>query len=55
MKKILSLWQSESGLSAVEYIVAGSLLIAVLVAGFAVLGPVIDNRFLFLRNALNWE
>ncbi|MDW6016170.1 Flp family type IVb pilin [Vibrio plantisponsor] len=47
--------KNEDGLSAVEYIVAGTLVVVLLVAGFALLGTTVDNRLLFLRNALSWE
>ena len=55
MEKVLTFWKNESGLSAVEYIVAGTLIVVLLVAGFAALGTTVDNRLLFLRNALSWE
>lgn len=47
--------KDERGLSAVEYIVAGTLIVVLLIAGFAALGTTVDNRLLFLRNALSWE
>jgi len=53
--KIKSFWLDEIGLSAVEYIVAGTLVAIVLVAGFALFGTSVDNRLLFFRNALSLE
>jgi len=45
----LNFWQDESGLSAVEYIVAGTLVIVLLVAGFATLGTTIQGKLSFLN------
>lgn len=47
--KCLVFWQDESGLSAVEYIVAGTLVIVLLVAGFATLGTTIQGKLSFLN------
>lgn len=55
LKRIMLFFKDERGLSAVEYIVAGTLVVVLLVAGFALLGATVDNRLLFLRNALSWE
>lgn len=53
--KLCSFWKDESGLSAVEYIVAGTLVIVVLVAGFTTFGTTVDGRLSFLGSALNLE
>ncbi len=45
----LVFWQDESGLSSVEYIVAGTLVIVLLVAGFATLGTTIQGKLSFLN------
>jgi len=37
-------WQDEDGLSAVEYVVAGALVIAILVAGFTALGTTLQSK-----------
>lgn len=55
IKHIKMFLNDESGLSAVEYIVAGTLIVVLLVAGFAAVGTTVDSRLLFLRNALSWE
>ncbi len=55
LKRIRLFFKDESGLSAVEYIVAGTLVIVLLVAGFTALGTTVDSRLLFLRSALSWE
>jgi len=49
VSKMITFWQDESGLSAVEYIVAGTLVIVLLVAGFATLGTTIQGKLSFLN------
>lgn len=55
MKKVLLFILNEDGISSVEYIIAGTLIVVFLVAGFALLGTRVDNRLLFLRNSLSME
>lgn len=53
--KVIYFLQSDSGLSAVEYIVAGSLVVVVLAAGFTALGLTADNYLTVFNDAMNWE
>ncbi|PNH96864.1 Flp family type IVb pilin [Vibrio diazotrophicus] len=46
-------WQDEDGLSAVEYVVAGALVIAVLVGGFTTLGETLSDKLDQLNNDIN--
>ncbi|MCZ4373008.1 Flp family type IVb pilin [Vibrio diazotrophicus] len=47
--KCQSFLKDERGLSAVEYVVAGSLIIVLLVAGFTTLGTTVDGKLSFLN------
>ncbi len=42
MKQVKTFWQEEDGLSAVEYVVAGSLIVAGLAGAFTALGEAIE-------------
>ncbi|MCF7362992.1 MULTISPECIES: Flp family type IVb pilin [Vibrio] len=46
-------WQDEDGLSAVEYVVAGALVVGVLVVGFTSLGGRLDEALDGLNADLN--
>ncbi len=43
MKQVKTFWQEEDGLSAVEYVVAGSLIVAGLAGAFSALGTAIEE------------
>ncbi len=43
MKQIKTFWQDEDGLSAVEYVVAGTLIVSGLATAFGVLGDAIES------------
>ncbi|MCZ4373007.1 Flp family type IVb pilin [Vibrio diazotrophicus] len=45
-------WQDEDGLSAVEYVVAGALVIAVLVGGFTTLGTTLSGKLESLNTSI---
>ncbi|MFV0449276.1 MAG: Flp family type IVb pilin [Vibrio sp.] len=51
----LTFLQDDSGLSSVEYVVAGSLVVAVLAVGFTALGLTADNYLTVLTAAMDWE
>ncbi len=44
INQVKTFWQDEDGLSAVEYVVAGALVIAVLVGGFTTLGDTLSSK-----------
>ncbi len=45
-------WQDEDGLSAVEYVVAGALVIALLVGGFTTLGTTLQTKLSGLNTSI---
>lgn len=45
----------ESGLSAVEYIVAGVLIVVLLASGFTLLGISANSYLTVLNDAMDWE
>ncbi len=44
IRRIRNFWRDDEGLSAVEYVVAGALVIAVLVGGFTTLGTTLSGK-----------
>ncbi len=48
----LNFFQDESGLSAVEYIVAGTLIIVVLIAGLTAFGTTVDGTLTYFTGAV---
>ncbi len=44
IEQVKAFWADEDGLSAVEYVVAGALVIAILVAGFTALGTTLQGK-----------
>lgn len=55
MKQVKNFWAEEDGLSAVEYVVAGALVVAVLVAGFGTLGDTLLGALNNFNNSLDNE
>lgn len=52
IEQIKAFWADEDGLSAVEYVVAGALVISVLVAGFKLLGTNLQTKLGTLNNSI---
>lgn len=44
IEQVKAFWADEDGLSAVEYVVAGALVIALLVGGFTALGTTLQGK-----------
>lgn len=53
IEQVKAFWADEDGLSAVEYVVAGALVIAVLVGGFTTLGDKLKVALDGLNTDLN--
>lgn len=52
IKQVKAFWADEDGLSAVEYVVAGALVIALLVGGFTALGTNLQTKLTNFVNSL---
>lgn len=50
--RLLEFFRDEHGLSAVEYIVAGTLIIVVLIAGLTAFGTTVDGTLTFFTGAV---
>ncbi len=50
--RVYDFWKDERGLSSVEYIVAGTLIIVVLVAGLTTFGTTVDGTLTFFSGAV---
>ncbi len=55
VSKFRYFYESDTGLSAVEYVVAGSLVVAVLAAGFTLLGGTAGDYLTSLNDSMDWE
>ncbi|MFV0449275.1 MAG: Flp family type IVb pilin [Vibrio sp.] len=55
IQQVKNFWADEDGLSAVEYVVAGALVVAVLVAGFGDLGDKLKTALDGLNTNLDTE
>ena len=52
IRRIKNFWRDDEGLSAVEYVVAGALVIAVLVGGFTTLGNTLSGKLTELTDSI---
>ncbi|MBD0787520.1 Flp family type IVb pilin [Vibrio sp. Y2-5] len=52
IEQVKAFWADEDGLSAVEYVVAGALVISVLVAGFKLLGTNLSAKLGTLNTSI---
>ena len=55
IKQVKAFWADEDGLSAVEYVVAGALVVAGLVAGFGDLGDLLSDQLTGLNESISAE
>ena len=55
IEQVKAFWADEDGLSAVEYVVAGALVVAVLVVGFGNLGRTLETEINDLNTDISTE